>query len=69
MRPGTPIHEVADTIADRLFAMLKAGKMAAIDIDSIRAACEIAAHYEEMDGGEYRILEEKVLRKIIGKVG
>lgn len=69
MRPGIPIHEVADMIAHRLFALLKAGKMAAINIDSIRAACEIASDYEEMDGGEYRMLEEKVLRKIIGKVG
>lgn len=69
MRFRTPVHNVADTVADRLFAMLKFGKMAAINIDSIRAACEIAAHYEEMDAGEYRELEEKVLRKIIGKVG
>lgn len=69
MRPGIPIHEVADTVANRLFALLKAGKLAAINIDSIRAACEIAAHYEEMDGAEYRQLEEKALRKIIGKVG
>jgi hypothetical protein len=69
MRPSTPIHEVADVIADRLFALLKAGKMAAIGIDSIRAACEIAAHYEEMGGAEYRLLEERALRKLIGKVG
>jgi hypothetical protein len=66
---GRPVHQVADTVAERLFAAAKRGSIKRIDIDVIRGACEIAAHYESMDSVEFRELEDKALRKIIGKVG
>lgn len=69
MKPNTPVHVVADYIAERLFKLAGDGKLARIDIDIIRAACQIAAHYECYDAVEYRDLEDKALRKIIGKVG
>jgi hypothetical protein len=64
-----PIHNVADTVVNRLWALAKAKKLARIDIYIIRAACEIAAHYEAMDASEYQQLEDKTLRKLVEKVG
>lgn len=63
------IHVVAERVASRLMALLKHGRLERINIDIIRAACEVAAHYELLTAQELVALEESVLRRVVEKVG
>lgn len=63
------VTSIADILSNRLWGLLKSGRVAAINIDVIRAACNIADHYESLTQPERELLEDKVLRKVVGKVG
>lgn len=63
------VHRIAERIVDRLWTACKAGRIASINIDVIRAACGAVVHYEGLSDQELLALEERVLRRIIEKVG
>lgn len=63
------IHKIAERVSTRLLALGKAGRLQRIDIDVIRAACEIAAHYDCLSAQELVCLEERTLRRVVEKVG
>lgn len=63
------VYRIAEEIAKRLLALLKAGRLQRVDIDVIRAACEIAASYHCLSAQELEALEERTLRRFVEKVG
>jgi hypothetical protein len=58
------INQMADRIADNLFAMGKAGQIKSINIETIRLA--IAATPQRFDHDK---LEKAICRRVINKVG
>lgn len=61
------VHYIADKIAERLLSALRRTRIATINIDIIRAACEVAAQYEGLTAQELVALEESVTRRIAEK--
>jgi hypothetical protein len=63
------IKPIAEEIAKRLHAALLAGRLAKIDIDVIRGACEVAAGFDGWTPQETDHVCEAVLRFVVEKVG
>lgn len=63
------LHRIADRISDRLLAMRKQERIERINLDVIRTACEVAAHFECFGGAELATLEHRVTRRVVEKVG
>lgn len=63
------VYRVAEKVSERLMSALLRHRIAAINIDTIRAACEIAAHYEGLTADELQVLEDRALRRAVERVG
>lgn len=61
------IHPIAQAVADRLLAALKAKRLARIDIDVITGACEVAAHFDDWSPEETHTMIDAVLRRVVEK--
>ncbi len=59
---------ICDEVVDKLWTDLKSGQLKAVGIDQVRIYCR-GHSYCPSDENEYRLFEDKVLRKLIMKVG
>jgi hypothetical protein len=59
---------ICDEIVQTMLSDLKSGKIKAIGIDQVRVYCN-GHSYCPTDQNEYRLFEDKVLRKLIMSVG
>lgn len=63
--PSFLIAPAAKAVAEVLLVELKAKRIAAINIDIIRAACAIGAHFDDWSPDERLTMEDAVLRQVV----